>query len=105
MPGPTSKTLKRSWYALGAVLGLMMVGGAVAVFSWGRLSKTRVEAAASDALGMQVTIGGELKVRLFPRIRMTLQDVRIRNQDSDLAAVKEAQLGIELLPLLQRQIR
>jgi uncharacterized protein involved in outer membrane biogenesis len=106
MPGSTSKMLKRRLYALGFVLGLLIIGGAVAVFSWGRISKAQVQAAASEALGMQVTIGGELQVRVFPGFGMTLKDVRIRNQDSELAAAKEARLGIELLPLLlHRQIR
>src|SRR5271170_591254 len=66
MPGSTSKILKRCLYALGVGLGLLIIGGAVAVFSWGRNSKAQVQAAASDALGMQVTIGGALKVRVFP---------------------------------------
>jgi uncharacterized protein involved in outer membrane biogenesis len=106
MAGSTSKILKRCLYALAVGLGLLIIGAAVAVFSWGRDSKAQVQAAASDALGMQVTIGGEVKVRLFPGFGMTLQDVRIRNQDSELAAAKEARLEIELLPLLlHRQIR
>jgi uncharacterized protein involved in outer membrane biogenesis len=106
MPVSTSKLLKRCLYALGVGLGLLMIGGAVAVFSWGRNSKAQVQAAASAALGMQVTIGGELKVRVFPGFGMTLQEVRIRNQGSELATAKEARLGIELLPLLlRRQIR
>jgi uncharacterized protein involved in outer membrane biogenesis len=105
MPGSTSKLLKRCLYALGAGLGLLMIGGAVAVFSWERNSKAQVQAAASAALGMQVTIG-ELKVRVFPGFGMTLQEVRIRNQGSELATAKEARLEIELLPLLlHRQIR
>jgi uncharacterized protein involved in outer membrane biogenesis len=106
MPGSTSKILKRCLYALGVGLGLLTIGAAVAVISWGRNSKAQVQAAASGALGMQVTIGGELKVRVFPGFVMTLQDVRIRNQGSEMAAAKEARLGIELLPLLlHRRIR
>src|ERR1700685_1308530 len=106
MPGSTSKILKRCLYALAVGLGLLTIGGAVAVFSWGRNSKAQVQDAASDALGMQVTIGGELEVREFPGFAMTLHDVQIRNQGSELAAAKEARLGIELLPLLlHRQIR
>ena len=106
MPGSTSKLLKRCLYALGVGLGLLIIGGAVAVFSWGRNAKAQVQAAASSALGMQVTIGGELKVGVFPGFGMTLQEVRIRNQGSELATAKEARLGIELLPLLlHRQIR
>ena len=98
--------MRRCLYALGAGLGLLIIAGAVAVFSWGRNSKAQVQAAASDALGMQVTIGGALKVRVFPAFVMTLQDVRIRNQGSELLAAKQARLGIEILPLLlHRQIR
>jgi uncharacterized protein involved in outer membrane biogenesis len=105
MPGSKSKILKRCLYALGVGFGLLIIGAAVAVFSWGRNSKAQVQAAASDALGMQVTFGGELKVRVFPGFVMTLQDVRVRNQGSELAAAKDARLGIEILPLLLHRRR
>jgi uncharacterized protein involved in outer membrane biogenesis len=105
MTGPISKTLKRSLFALGAVFGLAVLGGAIAVFSLGHYSKSQLEGAVSNALGMQVTIGGGIKVRLFPSFGATLQDVHIRNQGAEVVAAQEARLGIELLPLLRRQLR
>lgn len=105
MLGSRSKTLKRLLIALGGVLVLAILGLAVALFLLPQYSKSQLERAASDALGMQVTIGGGLKVRLFPSIGVTLQDVRIRSQGTEWVAAQEAKMGIDLMPLLRRQIR
>jgi len=67
--------------------------------------KPRLEAAASDALGMEVRIAGRLGIGLFPGFHVTLKDVRIRNRGSDVASAKEAILGIALLPLLHKEVR
>ncbi|HJX14864.1 MAG TPA: AsmA family protein, partial [Candidatus Deferrimicrobiaceae bacterium] len=58
--------------------------------------KPRLEAAASDALGMEVRIGGRMGIGLFPGFHVTLEDVRIRNRGADVASAKETILGIEL---------
>jgi len=67
--------------------------------------KPRLEAAASDALGMEVRIGGRMGIGLFPGFHVTLEDVRIRNRGADVASAKETILGIELLPLLHKEVR
>lgn|SRR5271165_2847892 len=105
MIGQRSKTLKRLLIALGGLLVLAILGFAIASFLLPQYSKSQLERAASDALGMQVTIGGGLKVRLFPSIGVTLQDVRIRSQGTEWVAAQEAKMGIDLMPLLHRQIR
>jgi AsmA protein len=54
---------------------------------------------------MEVRVGGRLGIGFFPGLHVTLQDVRIRNQLTDLVSAKQASLGIDLLPLLSREIR
>ncbi|MGA9666757.1 MAG: AsmA family protein [Gallionella sp.] len=67
--------------------------------------KPRLEAAASNALGMEVRVGGKMGFGLFPGLQVTLDDVQIRNRGADLVSAREARLGIDLLPLLRKEVR
>jgi uncharacterized protein involved in outer membrane biogenesis len=84
---------------------LILAAGALVLFVDVNAHKPRLEAAASDALGMEVRIGGRLGIGLFPGFHVTLEDVRIRNRGADVASAKETILGIELLPLLHKKLR
>ena len=84
---------------------LVMVALAVLIFFDANAYKPRVEAQLSEATGMSVSVEGKLAVTIFPRLQLTLADVRIINQGTELAFLKEADIVIELLPLLQREIR
>lgn len=64
----------------------------------------RVAERVSAAVGMQVSIAGAVTLRLFPRLHLTLGDVRIRNHGADVAAVAEVQLAVGLPALLHRDI-
>ena len=65
--------------------------------------KSRLEAAASAALGMDVRIGGQLRIALFPGLLVTAEDVHIRNMEKSVVSAKEVTLGFELLPLLRNE--
>lgn len=67
--------------------------------------KPQLQAAASEALGMQVQVNGKLGVRFYPGLRLALNDVEVRDQDKELVAIKEIRVGLELMPLLQQQYR
>ena len=67
--------------------------------------KPRVEAVASTAFGMAVTIEGPMRLSFAPGLRVALENVRIQNRGSELAFLKEADLAIQLLPLMQQQVR
>jgi AsmA protein len=101
-----SKSLKIILFAVSGLIGLLvLVAMAALVFVDINAYKPRLEAVASGALGMEVSVGGRLGFGLFPGMRVTLQDVTIRNRGKDLATVQQASLGIDLLPLLQKEIR
>jgi AsmA protein len=100
-----SRTLKFTLLAVGGVLGVAALVALIMLLSWRGHAKSQLEAAASDALGMQVTIGGRLALNFFPNLGMTLKEVRIRSHDTELVTAKEATLGIELVSLLRRQVR
>ena len=101
-----SKTTEIILVAAGGVVGfVVLVVLAVLLFVDANAYKPRLEAAASSALGMEVTVGGRLGIGLFPGLLVTLEDVHIRNRGTDVASAREARLGIDLLPLLQKQVR
>src|SRR5665811_722813 len=101
-----SKTLKIILFAIsggGGVLDLVAVG--VLFFVDPNAYKPRFEAAASGALGMEVRVGGRLGIGLFPGLLVTLEDVHIRTRGVDLVSAKEVRLGIDLLPLIRKEVR
>jgi uncharacterized protein involved in outer membrane biogenesis len=101
-----SKSLKIILYAVGGLVGLLvLIAVALLFFVDANAYKPRLEAAASGALGMEVRVGGRLGIGLFPGLLVTLEDVHIRNRGADLVSAKEARLGIDLLPLLHKEVR
>jgi AsmA protein len=101
-----SKSQKIILYAIsGFVALLVLIAVALLLFVDANAYKPRLEAAASEALGMEVKIGGRMGLGLFPSLSVTLEDVHIRNRGTDLISAKEARLGIDLLPLLHKQVR
>ncbi|MFZ2224911.1 MAG: AsmA family protein [Candidatus Deferrimicrobium sp.] len=92
--------------AAGGLLALLLLAAvALVLFVDVNALKPRLEAAASDALGMEVRIGGRLGIGLFPGFHIAVEDVGIRNRGADVASAKETTLGIELLPLLHKELR
>ena len=98
--------MKRVLVALACTLVLLMI-----LIAWlgprllGANVRSRLEADASDALGMQVKVGGSVALRFFPGLHVTLEDVRIRNRGADVASIGEVQLSIELRSLLHKDLK
>jgi AsmA protein len=101
-----SKSLKFILFAVSGFVGFL-VFAAVALFLFvdANAYKPRLEAAASGVLGMEVRVGGRLGIGFFPGLLVTLGDVHIGYRGTDVASAKEARLGIDLLPLLQKEVR
>jgi AsmA protein len=104
-PRDMLKPFKISLIALGASVAAFAALAGVAVMVLRVDAKPRLEALASDALGMQVHIGGSVAVSLFPGLHFALRDVHVVSRGTQIASAGEVDLGIELLPLLQRQVR
>lgn len=103
MPRP----LKRILFTIGGAVGLsMLVALAVPLIVDANRYKPQLEAAASDALGMDVRVGGRLGIGLFPGFHLTVGDGRIlRGPGAAVASAKRATLFIQLLPLLRKEFR
>ena len=54
---------------------------------------------------MEVKVGGRMGLGFFPSLSITLEDVHIRNRGADVASAKQARLGIDLFPLLHKEVR
>jgi uncharacterized protein involved in outer membrane biogenesis len=91
--------------AVGLSALLILAAVALVLFVDVNAHKPRLEATASDALGMEVRIGGRLGIGLIPGFHVTLEDVRIRSRGADVASAAETTLGIEFLPLLRKEVR
>jgi len=95
-------------FAIGGLAGLLilLLVAAVLILSLNANAyKPRLEASASQALGMEVKVAGPLGIGFFPGLLLTLHDVHVRNHGVEIVSVPEARLGIEILPLLLKQVR
>jgi uncharacterized protein involved in outer membrane biogenesis len=99
-----SKVLQR---VLGA-LALLILLAALFVYMGPKLLGpnvgARLTAHVSDTLGMQVSVTGPVTLRLFPRLNLTLENVRISNRGTDVAVIAEVQLSVALRSLIQQRI-
>jgi AsmA protein len=101
MPKPWKLTL----FAVAALLALALLVAVIMLLSWRAHAKPQLQAAAADALGMQVTIDGPLVLKFFPSIAVTVEQVHIGGHGAELMAAGEATLAIQLVSLLRRQVR
>ena len=97
------KALKIFLFALGGLVGVLLLAALAVMFlADSDAYKPRVEAAASDALGMNVTVEGRLRIDFIPGLHIRLENVRIRNRGTEIAFVKGTVLAIELLSLFEQ---
>ncbi|GJL97910.1 MAG: hypothetical protein DHS20C06_17270 [Hyphobacterium sp.] len=70
--------------------------------------RERAQLAASDNLGRDVTLGGEVSLSLLPSVQIRATNVTIANEegfgDAPFAEMAEMRVGLQLLPLLSRNI-
>jgi len=92
------------------VLAFAVVGAAVLVPTLipGDVLRDRVERAATDAIGREVTLSGEIDLRLLPRLQVTARDAAIANVEGfsgePFAEMGEMRFALALGPLLSRRI-
>lgn len=101
-----SKPLKISLFVLGGIASLVIFA-VITLHNFVDINahKPRLEAIASEALGMEVKVGGRLGFGFFPGLLITMKDVHIRNRGADIVSAKDAWLWIDMFPLLFQDIR
>ncbi len=94
---------------------IIIAGGLIALFAIATMVlflfvdtdayRAKLEATASKALGMEVRVDGALGMTLLPSLHITLEDVHLTQQGTEIASAEKVRLGIDLFPLLQNKIR
>ncbi|MEW6416195.1 MAG: AsmA family protein, partial [Pseudomonadota bacterium] len=99
------KPLRLPFRIAAAVAGVVLLAGLVLalLLDLGRY-KPRIEAAASEATGMEVRIGGRIGVGFLPNLHVTLEDLRVRNQGTDLLTARAVRVGMNAFALLRRRV-
>lgn len=94
------------------IVALIAIALAVLVLAPGVIPastyKGRIETAASNALGREVTIGNDLSIQIIPRTSFKVSELTIANADGFdgdyLAQVGSANIGVKLFPLLSGSV-
>ena len=100
-----SKSPKLILLAAGGVVGALILIALVVLLILGVNAKRQVQTLISDALEMEVNVGGRLDIGFFPSLHITMENVQIRNRGSEIASAAQASLGVELFPLLHKEVR
>ena len=100
-----SKSPKIIVLAAGGLAGTLILIGVVVLLIHGVNAKRQVQTLVSDALEMEVNVGGRLDIGFFPSLHITMENVQIRNRGSEIASAARASLGIKLFPLLHKEVR
>lgn len=88
------------------VFGALVLATGVSVFLLSRVDiQSRFEAFVAEATGLDVAVKGGVSVGLFPNLHVRLKDVTLNNKESQIASLGEADVGVELWPLLRKQVR
>ncbi|HSV72035.1 MAG TPA: AsmA family protein [Methylibium sp.] len=100
--------LRRTLIAAGLLLALLAAGAAwfVARFDANRYKGLLVERVQAQ-YGRTLAIDGPIGLALFPRLQLTLRDVKLsepRRADDEFMALQEASLSVQLLPLLRQRL-
>jgi hypothetical protein len=92
------------WIGGGAALALFVL--ALVILQFGaKALKPRIEAAASQALHMDVHVRGRARLSLFPAFGVSVADITFQNGGADVATIAEVKIGLKLLPLMTGRVR
>jgi uncharacterized protein involved in outer membrane biogenesis len=67
--------------------------------------KPKIEAAASNALGMDVRIRGRMGIALFPDFGISLKDTSVRNGGADVVTIEKMRIGLKLIALTRHEVQ
>lgn len=103
---PLSKSLKTIGFAIGALIGLLVIVAiALSLFLDVNAYKPRLEAAVSGMMGMEFSVSGNMEIGFSPNMQVTLKDVHIRNRGTEVVTAREARIGIDFLTLFQKRVQ
>ncbi len=97
---------KRALLVIGGILAALAVAlAAVVLFIDLDRYKPRLEAAASEALGLEVRIRGNVHLLLFPPIGVAADGLKVARDGNDVLRTERVRVDLNVLPLLLGRIR
>jgi AsmA protein len=103
------KTLKVLGWLIGMIL-LLIIAAVILVpmFVDPNDHKERIVAEVKKATGRDLSIGGDIGLSVFPRLALELNNMSLSNAEGfkgdDFASVKHAEVGVNMIPLLFKQL-
>ncbi len=70
-----------------------------------KMLRSRIETAATQALGMAVRVRGDVRVSLLPTLGASLADLRVTNGGADVATAASMKIVLRFLPLIAGKVR
>jgi hypothetical protein len=91
--------------AAGSLVALSIMAAIVVVLLFDINSyKPRIETSASEATGLDVRINGKMGLSFFP-FGVSANNIHVANKGGEILSIKELKLGVELIPLLTKQLK
>jgi AsmA protein len=92
-------------FILGGSVAVLVLAVAIFALTFHLNSyKSRIEAAASGATGLEVRIKGKLTLSFFP-FGVSAKDIHVANKGGEILSIENLKLGVELMPLVKKQLR
>jgi len=92
---------------------ILLFTGAIAIVAFAGILVLRfnikaftpqIEAALSNTLGMDARIKGKINISLFPAFGLSLRDVSLRNNGSDVATIEKIKIALKPMALARFEI-
>jgi AsmA protein len=96
---------KKVFFIITGVIILVVVAIILVLLLNIQAFKPRIEAAASNAFGMEVRIKGRLGIDLVPGFGISLKNVSLRKKGADVVTVEKMRIGLRLIPLTKHEVR
>jgi len=94
--------------AAALVAGLLLLAVLLPLFLPSEAYRGQIETAASDALGRETSVSGDIRVSILPRIEVRAGDVAVADAegfgDAPFAEMAALRLSVDLFPLLSGRI-
>ena len=88
----------------GSAVALIIIAGIVAALLFNINSyKSKIEAAASEATGLDVRINGKMGLSFFP-LGVSARNIRITSEGAELLSLERLKVGVELMSLVKKRL-
>jgi uncharacterized protein involved in outer membrane biogenesis len=88
----------------GGVVVLIVIAAIVAALQLDINSyRSKIETAASEATGLDVSINGRMGLSFFP-FGVSAKDIHVANEGSEILSMERLKLRVELIPLLKKHV-